>query len=494
MTERHPHACVIESLAQVDAVTDSEVTAVIEWCQEWARDCEQGDLFTVNVTNLLNVAHRLIDGGLAFVLGDVRRVAREDLNAHCTSTDPTDHQGDTCPVHESGEFATEAELPTWTPNEETDPLDPVAVPFTVEHLASGTEDGHLWYVVEHGDGGERRIVSSDGWMHREHAEREARDLAKLAKLTDGQRAAVTELRSHCPAPGDFGAAWLQGDQANEYRYLDPVSRDAYDENHVAEFVATFVADIAGETDSVIVTVEGNVLTPTMGQVKRAAVAAKLAAESFTIDMDSEDAESAAQRAVDILRDLSADDVPAFLTRVFGLPAEQRYAEKEMRARSPRGVPEQNDSETIETWRMLREQARAERGYSDVARVLVFEYRDIIAPIVFAGHEGTTECRIHGDVTPCDSCPQCGNAIHVRELGDSTNLSMWREALHAFEAISAVRAHTFGGCCLVDFAGQLDRMDDAATGALIESVQWAAFGATTWQDGRDSFEVGMPRAE
>lgn len=144
-----------------------------------------------------------------------------------------------------------------------DTADESFAPYTVERLSSGTEDGHLWYVVEHGEGGERRMVSGSGWLNMADAQLEARDLAATAKLTDGQRAAVAELRSHCPAPGDFGAAWLQGDKVNEYRYLDPVSRDAYDGDHVAEFVATFVADITGETDSVIVTVEGNVLKPTI---------------------------------------------------------------------------------------------------------------------------------------------------------------------------------------------------------------------------------------
>lgn len=75
--ERIALGSLIAELAGDDYVTTTEAAAVLDWCQEWARDCEQGELFMVNSTNLLHVAHRLIDGGMSFVLADVRRCEGE---------------------------------------------------------------------------------------------------------------------------------------------------------------------------------------------------------------------------------------------------------------------------------------------------------------------------------------------------------------------------------------------------------------------------------
>lgn len=67
---------VLATLAHDHTVTDAETTSVIEWCREWARDtfedfeaCEHW-----NDGAILRRCHLLIDGGLAFVLADVRRM------------------------------------------------------------------------------------------------------------------------------------------------------------------------------------------------------------------------------------------------------------------------------------------------------------------------------------------------------------------------------------------------------------------------------------
>lgn len=70
---------LIAELAGDDHVTTTEAATVLEWCREWARDVEHGDLFAVNDSNLVHVSHRLIEGGLAFVLADVRTVGCPEL-------------------------------------------------------------------------------------------------------------------------------------------------------------------------------------------------------------------------------------------------------------------------------------------------------------------------------------------------------------------------------------------------------------------------------
>jgi hypothetical protein len=59
-------------------VTRDETSAVVAWCRDWAEDCEWADTTPVEVSEtaareLLRACDRHIDGGLSFVLADVRR-------------------------------------------------------------------------------------------------------------------------------------------------------------------------------------------------------------------------------------------------------------------------------------------------------------------------------------------------------------------------------------------------------------------------------------
>jgi hypothetical protein len=69
--------------ANVEHVTDAEALAVIEWCRDFAKDCEWQDIDSHEVDgfdlpSLLRACDRHIQGGIAFVLEDVRRVASTD--------------------------------------------------------------------------------------------------------------------------------------------------------------------------------------------------------------------------------------------------------------------------------------------------------------------------------------------------------------------------------------------------------------------------------
>lgn len=71
--------------ANVEHVTDEEAITVIEWCREWAKDCEWEDvdsneLDDFDVPRLLRSCDKYIDGGIAFVLRDVRRLASEGVD------------------------------------------------------------------------------------------------------------------------------------------------------------------------------------------------------------------------------------------------------------------------------------------------------------------------------------------------------------------------------------------------------------------------------
>lgn len=68
-------------------VTDDEAVAVIEWCREWLEDCGPGTFAdldgeyypadTLSIPALLRGCDKHIEGGLSFVLSDVRRMANE---------------------------------------------------------------------------------------------------------------------------------------------------------------------------------------------------------------------------------------------------------------------------------------------------------------------------------------------------------------------------------------------------------------------------------
>lgn len=74
--ERRELGSLIAELADDDYVTTTEAAAVVEWCREWVADVYPDE--EPDDGALLRGCHRHIDGGLRFVLDDVRRVAAED--------------------------------------------------------------------------------------------------------------------------------------------------------------------------------------------------------------------------------------------------------------------------------------------------------------------------------------------------------------------------------------------------------------------------------
>lgn len=60
-----------------DDVTEEEGASVLAWLRDWIEDVEP-HRGVMDTPSLLRVCDRLIDGGIAFVLADVRRVAAED--------------------------------------------------------------------------------------------------------------------------------------------------------------------------------------------------------------------------------------------------------------------------------------------------------------------------------------------------------------------------------------------------------------------------------
>lgn len=83
---------LIAELAGSDYVTTTEATAVLEWCRDWVADCyggreDEDDLAALSDGYVLRKCNRVIDGGLAFVLSDVRR-ASETAKRHEDATSP----------------------------------------------------------------------------------------------------------------------------------------------------------------------------------------------------------------------------------------------------------------------------------------------------------------------------------------------------------------------------------------------------------------------
>jgi hypothetical protein len=86
-TEEHAMNAIddIRIRAGVENVTDAEALAVIQWCQEWYEDSieifvdavteEYAGPATISLPALLRGCDKHIEGGIAFVLADVRRCA-----------------------------------------------------------------------------------------------------------------------------------------------------------------------------------------------------------------------------------------------------------------------------------------------------------------------------------------------------------------------------------------------------------------------------------
>lgn len=87
--ERIAAGSLIAELAGDGYVTTNEAQAIIDWCNEWVRDCEWGEgegvAIACGVELFLRSCNRHIDGGLAFVLADVRRLAESFSRSHATT-------------------------------------------------------------------------------------------------------------------------------------------------------------------------------------------------------------------------------------------------------------------------------------------------------------------------------------------------------------------------------------------------------------------------
>lgn len=180
----------------------------------------------------------------------------------------------------------------------------------------------------------------------------------------------------------------------------------------------------------------------------AASLAKRAAEGFTFNDDDEDAESAAGRAADILRDLSPGDVPTFVLRVFGLPLADRYVSADVEAHR-RYIANDPGRAFPDDWQSRVQAARTEKGYPDVARVLVLDHADIVARVMFMG-----------------------------DAFGSTNQAQWDEGIRCLAALNSLRAFTYGSGPLDSVAASRSIEDNErdAIGHAIEAVQYAADNA------------------
>src|SRR3954462_11419417 len=74
-----------------DTVTEEEAGAVITWLREWLADCEGSQVVAdMDTPALLRYCDAAIEGGIAFVLADVRRCAVPTLQPTGYGIDPAD--------------------------------------------------------------------------------------------------------------------------------------------------------------------------------------------------------------------------------------------------------------------------------------------------------------------------------------------------------------------------------------------------------------------
>lgn len=195
--ERRELGALIAELSGDDYVTTTEAAAVVEWCSEWVRDTfgqpddEPQTIEGSKLTSqaLLRGCQHHIDGGLAFVLADVRRVgqSRAVLESNDASSRARreerrrlygDVAGDTVADAALAEHNAGMEVLAAKFAEQDAEQGRVQSPYRVMRQHTGTEDGSLWYVTNRaGD-----QISGDGHVERESAEWELSEL-ESDKLT-----------------------------------------------------------------------------------------------------------------------------------------------------------------------------------------------------------------------------------------------------------------------------------------------------------------------
>lgn len=452
-------ACTLIRHLTAENVTEAETAEVIAWCREWVadafedgKDAAYGSMRFSDAAILRRVNSR-IDGGLAFVLSDVRRIAndaRQGIDRNCPAcaaqaeSGPWPDHSPGCPDSpEAAKGVLAIEPQEDAGATETAREDSVQV----QALRAGARS--LLYRAE-------RYASLGRTGHADKATADARELErmanKLAAITANPPAGGCQDEDYprCPACGEpidycqghgpsgdpIGFAILEAHDAGEHSQCDPAGCDDARELDAIESAA----ELADESF-----VANPPTVPSVATI--AARIARDAAKTWKYDSGEEDAEGAAQRAADILRDLSPEDVPGFLLRVFGLPMEERHASREYTRLTLHADP----SEDWARWHALAEDARVEAGFPDAARVLIFEYRDVIEPLAFAGHYAVNDL-----------------------VSESTNLSAWREAWAAWDRVQALRAHAFGGNSLDGWDRHIGELQEATIAAALDALRWAAF--------------------
>lgn len=83
VSERRSAGTLISELTGEDYVTTDEAAAVIAWCRDWVADVEPDGYQHLTTADILRGCDRHIDGGLAFVLADVRRLAAHPVGCPC---------------------------------------------------------------------------------------------------------------------------------------------------------------------------------------------------------------------------------------------------------------------------------------------------------------------------------------------------------------------------------------------------------------------------
>jgi len=193
-------------------VTDDEGEAVHAWLREWLADCEGSEVVAgMSPAALLGYCDSAIEGGLRFVLADVRDVRKADRAAERAELArlAEDVPAGSVDFSDVDEGAREAWRAKAAERRAEYAAEVAALEarldgsgFYVERDYNGGEDGYLWQVKRDGS-----VVGDGGWSDKIGALQEALDHAKLDKLTEAQRSAVWHLRSMTP-DGSYAVAVL----------------------------------------------------------------------------------------------------------------------------------------------------------------------------------------------------------------------------------------------------------------------------------------------
>lgn len=219
VTERRELAAIIARYASDDYVTTTEAASVLAWCREWAEDCQWADTTPVEVSQtaareLLRACERHIDGGLAFVLADVRRLAndkRQGIDRSCPACAAQNEPGP-WPNHSPGCPDAPTTSTETIGNVPLDDYSADGVATMREHLAllsdgklnverqhSGTEDGPLWYVTRNGE-----RTGDGGWMYEADALRDAITMTREPETAETRRADLARELGELEALASYG--------------------------------------------------------------------------------------------------------------------------------------------------------------------------------------------------------------------------------------------------------------------------------------------------